>query len=100
MLSHAEVLGLRVHHVHVVGAVEHVHVVALSAFAANQFRIIGIAVVQDGATAVFGHDDVHHARFAVDGEFHAVSLFVYQCHVRDTVSYVYFHKISLSLLYT
>ena len=45
---HTQILGLGVHYVHMIGTVEHIHIITLSTLLTDQFGIEGIAIVQDG----------------------------------------------------
>ena len=56
---HVQILGLRVYNVYVEGTLEHADVIALAALAAHKACVERVSVVQDGATSVLCHHNVH-----------------------------------------
>ena len=90
-LFHTQILGLGVHYVHMIGTVEHIHIITLPTLPADQFGIKGIAVMQDRAASVLSHDDIHVIRLPVNHKLYFVTLFAHQCHIGYAVSNMYFH---------
>ena len=71
-LFHTQILGLGVHYVHMIGTVEHIHIITLPP-SHGSVRIEGIAIVQDGTASVLGHNDIHIIRFSVNHKLYLVS---------------------------
>ena len=88
---HTQIFCLSIDNIYPVRTVENIHIVAFLAFFLNEFCIVGITLVQNRATAVFGHDDIDFIRFPVDGKLHFIAFFVDQRNVGHPVSYMYFH---------
>ena len=88
---HVQILGLRVYNVYVEGTLEHADVIALSSLAAHKACVERVSVVQDGATSVLRHHNVHFVRLSVNGKLNLISFLTHQGNVCYTVSYMYFH---------
>ena len=86
-----QILGLRVYNVYVEGTLEHADVIALSSLAAHKACVERVSVVQDGATSVLRHHNVHFVGLSVNGKLYLIPFLTHQGNVCYTVSYMYFH---------